>query len=152
MSSRRLWIIGAACAALAACNTVNSHIGDEDPFIGEAVKYNAAIQTINPAPVYSASAAQPGDNGDTGAQAVKRYRTDKVNDRHKQESTIRTGALSTTSGVGKARSVPSMPLSVSEYPSRGAVGDEVGALQRGCRPVGNMLHITQSVPLSRVSP
>ena len=33
------------------------------PVLGEAVKYNAAIQTINPTPVYPASAAQPGDNG-----------------------------------------------------------------------------------------
>lgn len=101
MSSRRLLVLVGALA-LAACNTMNSHIGDEDPAFGEAAKYNAAIQTINPAPVYTAAAAQPGDNGDKGAQAVKRYRTDKVNERHRQESTIRTGALSTTSGVGSA--------------------------------------------------
>ena len=64
MPSRRLWIAGAACAALAACNTANSHIGDEDKAFGESVKYNSALQTINPAPVYPAAAAQPGANGD----------------------------------------------------------------------------------------
>ena len=35
----------------------------EDPALGEAVKYDAALQTINPDPVYPAGAAQPGDNG-----------------------------------------------------------------------------------------
>ena len=80
MSFRFLWRIVAAGSLLplAACNTANTHIGDEDPFLGEAVKYNAAIQTINPTPVYRADAAQPGGNGDVGAKAVERYRTDKV--------------------------------------------------------------------------
>lgn len=78
MSSRRLWIAVVGCAALAACNTAQTHIGDEDPGIGEAVKYDAAIQTINPTPAYSADAAQPGSNGEVGTKAVVRYRTDKV--------------------------------------------------------------------------
>src|SRR6476620_6883965 len=43
-------LVTAACIALGGCNTANTHIGDSDPFIGEAVKYNAAIQTINPTP------------------------------------------------------------------------------------------------------
>jgi alanyl-tRNA synthetase len=94
MSFRRLCIACAACGALAACNTVNSHIGDEDPAVGEAVKYNAAIQIINPAPVYAEQGAQPGDNGDKGAQAVKRYRTDKVKD----VETMTTTSGSTGSG------------------------------------------------------
>ena len=76
-ATRHLLMIIAA-AGLAACNTANSHIGDEDLGMGEAVKYNAALQTINPTPVYPATAAQPGDNGDKGAHAVKRYRTDAV--------------------------------------------------------------------------
>lgn len=77
MSFKHL-LLGAACLVLAACNTANSHIGDEDPYLGEAVRYNAAIQTINPDPVYAATGAQPGDNGDRGAKAVKRYRSDQV--------------------------------------------------------------------------
>lgn len=99
MSFKLLGIVGAAFA-LAACNTANTHIGDEDPFLGEAVKYNAAAETINPAPVYAENSTQPGSNGAKGQAAVERYRTDKVNDRHRKESTIRTSGLNTTSGVG----------------------------------------------------
>ena len=91
MSSRRMWIAALACTALAACNTANTHIGDLDPGMGEATKYNAAIQTINPAPVYAADGAQPGDNGDKGAAAVKRYRTGSVKE---------PAAVSTSSGGG----------------------------------------------------
>ncbi len=67
MSSKRLTIVAAGVlGACCACNTANQNIGDEDPAFGEAVKYNAAVQTINPDPVYAAGAAQPGDNGDEG--------------------------------------------------------------------------------------
>jgi hypothetical protein len=83
----------AALVALSGCGTTNSHIGDEDPFMGEAVKYNAAIQTINPTPVYPAGAAQPGDNGVKGQAAVKRYRTDAV-------KPVETMSTSTSSGGG----------------------------------------------------
>src|SRR4051794_23893490 len=78
MSSKRLLIIAALSAALGGCATAYSHIGDEDAAFGEAAAYDKAIQTINPAPVYSADSAQPGSNGDKGAAAVERYRTDKV--------------------------------------------------------------------------
>ena len=94
MSSRRIWIVAIASAALAACNTAQTHIGDEDPGIGEAVKYDAAIQTINPAPVYAANSTQPGSNGDVGASAVKRYRTDSV----KQVEVMQTSSGSSGGG------------------------------------------------------
>jgi predicted small secreted protein len=71
-------LLGAATFALAGCNTVHKHIGEEDPAFGEAVKYDTALQTVNPDPVYPANAAQPGASGDKGAHAVKRYRTDAV--------------------------------------------------------------------------
>jgi len=95
MSSKRWHIIIAAAAGLAACGTVNKPIGVEDQAFGEAVKYNAAVQTINPAPVYADGGAQPGDNGDKGAQAVKRYRTDQVK---KLETFQTTTAVSGSSG------------------------------------------------------
>lgn len=97
MSYKRLSILAAASAgamALAGCNTVNSHIGDTDPFMGEAVKYNAAVQTIDPAPVYPPDGAQAGDNGDVGARAVKRYRNGQV----KQVETMTTTAGTGSSG------------------------------------------------------
>jgi type IV pilus biogenesis protein CpaD/CtpE len=87
MSSRRLWITAAAAAALAGCNTANSHIGDEAASFGEAMKYDAAIQTINPAPVYSPEASQPGDNGEKGAGNVQKYRKGQVKDVQTMETT-----------------------------------------------------------------
>ena len=78
MSYSRCVLIGAAGIALTGCNTVYNNIGSGDPYFGEAVKYNAAVQTVNPDPVYPAGSAQPGENGDKGAKAVKRYRTDAV--------------------------------------------------------------------------
>jgi hypothetical protein len=98
MSCKRFWIAGAALAALSGCNTMQSHIGDEDPAMGEAVKYDAAIQTINPTPVYSANSAQPGSSGAKGAAAVKRYRTDQV----KSVETMQT----TSGGAGMSGGGP----------------------------------------------
>lgn len=101
MFSRRMLITAVLCAGLGACNTVNKTSADIDPGFGEAVKYDAALQIINPAPVYAEGGALPGDNGDRGAQTVKRYRTDQVNARHRAEvSASRAGALSTTQATG----------------------------------------------------
>ena len=96
-SSPRLSVLVVALTALGACSTTNSHIGDEDAFMGEAVKYNAALQTINPTPAYPAASAQAGDSGALGAEAVKRYRRDAV----KPVETMGTtggGGASTSSG------------------------------------------------------
>ena len=72
-------ILGAAIALLlAGCNTTHSVIGSEDRGLGEAVKYDLAIQTINPDPVYPANGALPGDDAAKAAAATKRYRTDAV--------------------------------------------------------------------------
>ena len=95
--SSRLLAISLATLGLCACSTVNKNIGQEDPGMGEAVKYDAALQTINPAPVYGPGGAQPGDNGDSGAQAVKRYRSGLV----KALETI-----GTTSGSGSSGGSP----------------------------------------------
>ena len=92
MFSRARILLAVGGLALAGCNTANTHIGDEDPGMGEAAKYNAAIQTINPTPLYPATAAQPGANGDVGAHAVKRYRTDSV----KPVETMQTTSGSTS--------------------------------------------------------
>jgi hypothetical protein len=95
MSSSARILLPIAVLALAGCNTANTHIGDEDPGMGETAKYNAAIQTINPTPVYPATAAQPGSNGDLGAHAVKRYRTDAV----KPVETMQTTSGGASSGT-----------------------------------------------------
>jgi hypothetical protein len=101
MFSRRSLIALSAGTVLCGCATGYKNIGQEDRAMGEAVKYNTAVQTINPDPVYAEGGALPGDNGDRGAQTVKRYRTDQVNARHKAEaSSAQSGGLSTTQGVG----------------------------------------------------
>jgi hypothetical protein len=88
-------ICAATVAALGGC-AMGREAGAGDPFLGEAVKYNAAVQTINPDPVYTADMAKPGDNGEKGAAAVKRYRTDQV----KPIETIQTTAGTTDSSSG----------------------------------------------------
>jgi hypothetical protein len=93
MSSRSL-SIAAGALLLGGCSTMNKPIGAEDPAFGESVKYNAAVQTVNPDPAYPADSAQPGDSGVKAAAAVKRYRTDAV----KQVEVIQT-----TGGSGSPR-------------------------------------------------
>jgi predicted small secreted protein len=87
-------MIAAASLAVQACNTTQKHIGEEDPFMGEAVKYDMAIQTINPEPVYPPTAARPGDNGAKGQAAVKRYRTDAVKAVEASQTTVSTSGSS----------------------------------------------------------
>ena len=91
MSSRRLLIAPLTLVLLGGCDTVNPQTGSLDPGFGEAVKYNAAVQTIDPDPVYDEDDSQPGDSGAKGAAAVKRYRTDAV-------KTVE--AVETSSGTG----------------------------------------------------
>ena len=57
----------AAMVALGACAPV-------DPGYGEAVRYDMAIQTVNPDPVYPEDGAKPGDSGEHAAKATDRYR------------------------------------------------------------------------------
>jgi uncharacterized membrane protein YgcG len=91
MSSRLVLTMaaGALIVGAAACAPV-------DPGFGETVEYAKAAQTINPDPVYGPDAAQPGDSGDKGAHAVKRYRTDSV----KQVETMTTSSSSSGGGSG----------------------------------------------------
>lgn len=96
MSFKALPIIAVACLSLAGCDTLNQNNVSPDPGFGEAVKYNAAVQIIDPDPVYDEAGSQPGDSGAKGAAAVKRYRTDTV----KQVETIATTSGATGSSGG----------------------------------------------------
>lgn len=78
MPSKLLIATPLAVLLLAGCDTINQNNISPDPGFGEAAKYNAAIQTIDPDPVYGEEDSQPGDSGAKGAAAVKRYRTDAV--------------------------------------------------------------------------
>ena len=64
----KLVLLPMALTALAGCTPV-------DMGFGEAVRYDMAVQTVNPDPVYPEGGAQPGDNGELGAKAVKAYRS-----------------------------------------------------------------------------
>lgn len=77
MSSR---LIGAGAVLLlaAGCNTVDPRTGSVDRSFGEAVAWNKAVQTVNPDPVATADATQPGSDGAKAAGASQRYRTDRV--------------------------------------------------------------------------
>ena len=66
-----------------------------DPGLGEAVKYDMAVQTINPDPVYPAESTQPGSNGAVGVAAASRYRLGTVKP-VEREST----SMCSTSGSG----------------------------------------------------
>ena len=66
-SNAKQMVLALVLPALASCTAV-------DPGLCEAVRYDMAIQTVNPDPVYPEGGAQPGDNGEKGANAVKAYR------------------------------------------------------------------------------
>ena len=91
MSFKLLAAAPLAVLLLAGCDTINQNNLSPDPGFGETTKYNAAVQIIDPDPVYSAEDAQPGDRGDKGAAAVKRYRTDAVKGVEKQTTTSGPG-------------------------------------------------------------
>lgn len=81
MSSKlriRLGLLAVTAAMASGCNTLNPVSGSADPAFGEAIKYDMAVQIIDPAPVYGPEGAQPGDHGEKGAAAVERYRGDQV--------------------------------------------------------------------------
>ncbi len=67
--TRALLIAGTGIASfgLGACAPV-------DPGFGESLRYDMAIQTVDPDPVYPEDGAKPGDNGEKGAKATERYR------------------------------------------------------------------------------
>ena len=97
--SSKLLIAVLGFGALTACNTVNKNIATEDPYIGEAVAYDTAVQVINPDPVYPEDGAKPGDNGDRAARTMKQYREGRALQHHNTESK-QGSAISTTGSQG----------------------------------------------------
>ena len=98
MSSRLLAVLG--CAALGACTTAAPppQAGSLDAGWGEASRYNAAVQVIDPEPVYAAGGAQPGDHGEKAAEATKRYRTGQALAKHNSEAKQKSTTSSTSGG------------------------------------------------------
>ena len=98
MSYKMLTILG--CAMLGACNTIPPQAGSMDAGHGEASRYNAAVQIIDPEPVYPAEGAQAGDNGAKAAAATRRYRTDAVKDTQPASASSKAGAGGSGGGSG----------------------------------------------------
>ena len=85
----RTMLAFAGAALTGACSTTAV-----DPGLGEAVKYDMAVQTINPDPVYPEGSAEPGSNGAVGAAAASRYRlgTVKAIEREQTSTGITSGS------------------------------------------------------------
>jgi len=60
-------ILAGAALAMAGCAPV-------DPGFGEALRYDMAVQTVDPDPQYPADALQPGYHGEKAQKATDRYR------------------------------------------------------------------------------
>ena len=86
-TSARICLAIGTVALLAGCTAV-------DPGMGEAVKYNALAQTVNPEPVYPASAAKAGSSGDHATLATERYRKGNVKEIRAESSTSVSGGSS----------------------------------------------------------
>lgn len=67
-----------ALTALTALAAVSSACSPVDLSLGEAVKYDQALQTINPDPVYAPGSALPGASGTHAVTAAKAYRMGTV--------------------------------------------------------------------------
>lgn len=67
MRSKTTLLLGGSLLAVAGCAPV-------DPGFGEALRYDMAVQTIDPDPQYPEGSAQPGASGVKGQKAHERYR------------------------------------------------------------------------------
>lgn len=86
----------ATLAAGAALLALASGCAPVDPGFGEAQRYDMAVQTIDPDPVYAEDGAKPGDSGARAADASKRHRTGAV----KQVQSMSASGSGTGTGSG----------------------------------------------------
>ena len=93
----KLMMAGAAAIAgmisLGACAPV-------DPGYGEALRYDLAIQTVDPDPVYPEDGAKPGDSGEHAAKATDRYRKGATKPIRRESAGGSGGGSSSSSGSG----------------------------------------------------
>ena len=67
MRFKSMLILAGMGLAVAGCAAV-------DPGFGEALRYDMAVQTVDPDPQYPADALQPGYHGEKAQKATDRYR------------------------------------------------------------------------------
>ena len=99
MSFKRLSLAVAVMVPLGACASIDPQTGSPDPRFGEASRWNAAAQIIDPDPVYAEASQQPGGSGAKAAGAAERYRTDRVKEPRVQ--TTSTGVAGAGAGTGQ---------------------------------------------------
>ena len=85
MRCKLMVILAGAAVASAGCTPV-------DPGFGEAVRYDLAVQTVDPDPQYPADAHQPGDHGEKAQKATERYRKNAVKAAVQQSSSAGGGS------------------------------------------------------------
>ena len=90
MSFKRMTVL-LAVPLLAGCETIHPVSESKDPGFGETIKYNAAVQTVNPEPVYAAGSELPGQNGERAADSTKRYRSGTVKETQSQGTSAGSG-------------------------------------------------------------
>ena len=84
--NHKLTLTAVALVMVAGCAPV-------DPGLGEALRYDMAIQTVNPDPVYPEDALNPGYHGEKAQKATERYRKGTT-------KPLRTESTSSGSGGG----------------------------------------------------
>jgi len=89
MNTRMLLPLALAAAALAGCSSTSPTGRIEDTTFGEAKNMTMAAQVIDPDPQYEF--LDPPTSGEHAAQAVARYRNDKVKKPEKVRSTDASG-------------------------------------------------------------
>ena len=96
MNCRSLALLAAPfvimATALAGCSTTSKTGSIEDTSIGEALHMTLAAQVIDPNPQYEY--LDPATSGQHAAQAIERYRTDKVKKPERISSTSRSSGSS----------------------------------------------------------
>ena len=87
----KILLAGAMALAATGCAAV-------DPGFGEALKYDMAVQTINPEPVYPEGSTKPGYHGEKAQKATDRYRKGQTKPVQRETTSERTGGGG--SGIG----------------------------------------------------
>ena len=84
MRSKAMLTLVGASLSIGACAPV-------DPGFGEAVRYDMAVQTVDPDPQYPEGSAQPGADGEKGQKAHERYRKGQTKALREERSTSAGG-------------------------------------------------------------
>lgn len=101
MFCKSLLSLAGAVIILSGCATVHEQSGSADAQFSEATRWNAAMQIINPDPVYGPDDAQPGDNGAKAVGAFVRYRTDRVKEPSVQPTSAQAAGGGNAAGQGQ---------------------------------------------------